>query len=109
MGIGGLLTTQTTNSGTKVPLLGSIPAIGRLFRSDTKNSSVTNLIIFITAKTVSAEGASTEQLFESERVRQLQMRREDLPGHRDGSDPFVPSNAPPEKKPLFRLTHGDNK
>jgi type IV pilus assembly protein PilQ len=49
----------------------------------------TNLIIFITAKTLSAEGATVEQVFESERVRQLEMKREDLPGYRDGSNPFL--------------------
>ncbi len=93
MGIGGLLTTSSSNTGTKVPLLGSIPGLGRLFKSDTRNTSTTNLIIFITAKTLSAEGASVEQVFESGRVRQLEMRREDMPGHRDGSDPFLPSNS----------------
>ncbi len=99
MGIGGMLTAQTTKGGTKVPLLGSIPGVGRLFSSDTKNTAVTNLIIFITAKTLSAEGAATEQVFDSSRVRDLELHREDLPGYRDGSDPFLPSN-PGEKTPV---------
>ncbi len=110
MGIGGLLQTATTNSGNKIPLLGSIPVLGRLFRSDTKNLESTNLIIFITAKTISAEGAPVEQVFDSARVRDLKMTREDMPGHRDGSSPYLPSdpvttseNAPPGKTPLFRL------
>ncbi len=90
MGIGGLLSTQMSKGVSKVPVLGSIPVLGRLFRSDSKESQVTNLIIFITAKTLSAEGAPVEQVFESERVRGLNLRREDLPGHRDGSSPFVP-------------------
>jgi type IV pilus assembly protein PilQ len=89
MGIGGLISTSTIKGGTKVPILGSVPVLGRLFKSDTKNQAVTNLIIFITAKTLSAEGAPIEQVFESDRVRQLQLRREDLPGYRDGSSPFV--------------------
>lgn len=89
MGIGGLLSTQATKSQSKIPVLGSVPVLGRLFRSDSKDTSLTNLIIFITAKTISAEGAPLEQMFESGRVRQLQMTREDLPGYRDGSSPFV--------------------
>ncbi len=117
MGIGGLLTVQTTKGGTKVPLLGSIPGLGRLFRSDNVDKQQTNLIIFITAKTLSAEGGSVEQIFDSERVRELQLHREDLPGHRDGSDPFLPSTAStstssektPEKKPFFRLTTGGDR
>jgi type II secretory pathway component GspD/PulD (secretin) len=91
MGIGGLLQTSNTNSGNKVPLLGNIPVVGRLFKSDTKNFESTNLIIFITAKTISSEGAPVEAVFDSERVRGLQMTREDMPGHRDGTSPFVPS------------------
>ena len=74
------------------PLLGSIPVVGRLFRSDTKNIESTNLIIFITAKTISAEGAPVEAVFDSDRVRGLQMKREDMPGHRDGTSPFLPSD-----------------
>jgi type IV pilus assembly protein PilQ len=115
MGIGGLLQTSATNSNNRVPLLGDIPVLGRLFRSDTKNLEATNLIIFITAKTISASGAPVEQVFESERVRQLQMRREELPGYRDGSNPFLPPAPPPATmppttqnqapdRPFFRLT-----
>lgn len=94
MGIGGLLSTQSSRGMQKVPLIGSVPVIGRLFRSDSRDSQVTNLIIFITAKTLSAEGAPIEQVFDSARVRQLQMRREDLPGYRDGSNPFVTDPVP---------------
>jgi type IV pilus assembly protein PilQ len=91
MGIGGLLQSQSNNGTNKVPVLGSIPVVGRLFKSESRNSDSTNLIIFITAKTISAEGASVEQVFDSERVRGLDLRREDLPGHRDGSNPFISS------------------
>lgn len=100
MGIGGLLQTSGNKSQNKVPVLGSIPGLGRLFRSDNHNVESTNLIIFITAKTISAEGAPLEQVFESERVRGLKMRQEDLPGYRDGSSPFVvePTSVPSTKK-----------
>ena len=97
MGIGGLVQSSATNGSNKVPVLGSIPLVGRLFRSDAKNVDSTNLIIFITAKTISAEGATVEQVFNSERVRDLDMRREELPGYRDGSDPFI-SSAPTVQK-----------
>jgi len=89
MGIGGLIQDTSTKGETKVPILGSIPGLGRLFRSDTKNRESSNLIIFITAKTVSAEGAPVETIFNSAQVRGLDLRREDLPGYRDGTDPFV--------------------
>lgn len=98
MGIGGLIDQTLTNGQTKVPVLGSIPLLGRLFRSDTKNDQERNLIIFITAKTVAADGAPIEQVFDSRAVRQLQLKRSDLPGYRDGSDPFLPEKPEPEKK-----------
>jgi type IV pilus assembly protein PilQ len=63
--------------------------LGRLFRSDGRQKDSNNLIIFITAKTISAEGATVEQVFDSARLRGLQLRREELPGWRDGSSPFV--------------------
>ena len=96
MGIGGLMQSNSRNGNNKVPILGSVPVLGRLFRSDSKNEESTNLIIFITAKTISAEGAAVEQVFNSNRVRQLDMTREDLPGYRDGSSPF--HTAPPATK-----------
>lgn len=94
MGIGGLMQQSATNGQTKVPILGSLPVLGRLFRSDNKNVETTNLIIFITAKTISPEGAVIEQVFNSQRVRDLELRREDLPGFRDGSSPYLPSTPP---------------
>jgi type IV pilus assembly protein PilQ len=93
MAIGGLIRTQTVNSGSKVPFLGSIPLIGHLFSSSTKSKDVNNLIIFITAKTVNAEGATPEQIISPEQIRGLDMRREDLPGYRVGPDPFLPLGA----------------
>lgn len=98
MGIGGLIENTIQNTQTKVPVLGSIPLLGRLFRHDAKNDQVRNLIIFITAKTVNADGAPIEEVFDSRRVRQLQMRRDELPGYRDGSDPFLPPVEATEKK-----------
>lgn len=105
MGIGGLITASTGNGVNKVPVLGSIPMLGRLFRSDSKRHESTNLIIFITAKTISAEGASVEQVFNSERVRQLKMKREDLPGYRDGSNPYL--TEPPAGSPASRSSNSE--
>ena len=89
MGIGGLIENSLSTGQTRVPVLGSIPLLGRLFRSDSKNNQTRNLIIFITAKTVSAEGATIEEVFDTRRVRQLNMRESDLPGYRDGSNAFI--------------------
>ncbi|MDB6115913.1 MAG: outD 1 [Lacunisphaera sp.] len=92
MGIGGLITASTDHGGTKVPILGDIPLLGRLFSSKNVNDTATNLLIFITAKTVSADGASPEEVFDPRAVAAVGMSREDLPGYRapKGSDLFVP-------------------
>jgi type IV pilus assembly protein PilQ len=95
MGIGGLLRSSANDSSSKIPVLGSLPLVGRLFSSKSVNQESTNLIIFITAKTISPDGAPVEQIFDSERVRDLKLRRSDLPGHRDGSDPFIKEPVPP--------------
>ncbi|MES2693624.1 MAG: secretin N-terminal domain-containing protein [Verrucomicrobiota bacterium] len=98
MGIGGLMRSEARDTNAKVPVLGSIPVLGRLFSHKAKNHQTSNLIIFITAKTVSAEGAPLEQLFDSRQVRKLEMTRDELPGYRDGSSPFVTPPPPPEPK-----------
>lgn len=50
--IGGLIDDTYTNKVTKVPLLGSIPLLGRLFRYDSQVGNKTNLYIFITPRVV---------------------------------------------------------
>jgi type IV pilus assembly protein PilQ len=98
MGIGGLISTNFNKGVNKVPLLGDIPIIGYLFKQDQTNNVVDNLVIFITAKTISAEGAPVEQVFNSQEVRQFQLRRSDMPGYRDGSDPFIDESPKAVKK-----------
>jgi type II secretory pathway component GspD/PulD (secretin) len=98
MGIGGLISTNFNNGVTKVPLLGSIPVIGYLFKEKSTTDVVDNLVIFITAKTISAEGAPVEQVFNSEEVKKFQLKRSDLPGYRDGTDPFMSESPKPNTK-----------
>lgn len=100
MGIGGLLSSNGTKGSSRVPVLGSIPVLGRLFRSDNKDQQQTNLLIFITAKTISPDGGSMNDVFDPRQLRAMELRRTDLPGYRDNSDPFLPPAAeePKERK-----------
>jgi type IV pilus assembly protein PilQ len=98
MGIGGLITSSNLNSSNKIPLLGDIPLVGNLFKQKAKNSSQTNLLIFITAKVVAYEGAPVGQIFDPRQVRAAGLQQDELPGFRDGSDPFVAPPAPKAKK-----------
>src|ERR1041385_1998507 len=46
--LGGLVQDDVRTSDTKAPVLGDLPLMGGLFRSDTKSRQKSNLIIFIT-------------------------------------------------------------
>jgi len=46
--LGGLIKSADGNSVTKVPILGDIPIIGRLFRSNGNSNSKVNVVIYIT-------------------------------------------------------------
>jgi len=93
MGIGGLVEQTNIKGETKVPVLGSIPGLGHLFRSKSNNDTARNLLIFITAKTVSPDGAPIGEVFDPRVVRASGIKANQLPGYRDGSDPFGPSDA----------------
>jgi general secretion pathway protein D len=53
--LGGLIQDDSRASGTKVPVLGDIPGLGRAFRSQGKSHEKSNLIIFITPTIVQDE------------------------------------------------------
>ncbi|MGC4070998.1 MAG: secretin N-terminal domain-containing protein [Nibricoccus sp.] len=98
LGIGGLLDSTTTNSQTKVPLLGDIPGLGRLFRSDSNSKRQQNMLVFITARTVKPDGGTVGEIFDPRMVREMKLTQDELPGFRDGSDPFAQPPAPENPK-----------
>lgn len=54
--MGGLIKEQLETFKDSVPILGKIPIIGRLFRSEGEKSVKRNLLIFVTANQVDASG-----------------------------------------------------
>lgn len=54
--VGGLMGESVQNVEDKVPILGDIPIIGRLFQSKAENHIKSNLIIFVTAQIIDATG-----------------------------------------------------
>jgi type IV pilus assembly protein PilQ len=48
--LGGIYETTQSNSVTKVPLLGDIPILGRLFRTTRNVDNRSELLIFVTPK-----------------------------------------------------------
>jgi general secretion pathway protein D len=70
--LGGLIKDTETTTTTKVPILGSLPIIGSLFRSKDKTKARTELMVFLTPRVVrSAE--ESYAITEQERQR-LQMK-----------------------------------
>ena len=54
--MGGLIREELTTIKDKIPLLGDIPLLGRLFRSEGQYSRKKNLLIFVTARLVDPAG-----------------------------------------------------
>ena len=50
--LGGLIKDDISNGSNKVPLLGDIPGVGRLFRTDAENTSRSELMILITPRII---------------------------------------------------------
>jgi general secretion pathway protein D len=62
VGMGGLIYDKLETYKDKVPVLGSIPLIGRLFRSEGEKSVKRNLMIFVTATQVDVNGRRAADL-----------------------------------------------
>ena len=74
--LGGLISAQVQNTKDKVPVIGDLPLVGRLFQSQSKTSVKKNLMIFVTATIVDPAG---------NRV------------HSDDELPFLQSTIPPQQ------------
>lgn len=53
--LGGIISSTIERKEEKMPLLGSIPILGRLFQNRSEESSKTNLLIFVTARLINAK------------------------------------------------------
>ena len=54
--LGGIFQTEELNAVEKVPFLGDLPAVGRLFRSESKRTDKREILIFITPKIIDDSG-----------------------------------------------------
>ncbi|MDP0501917.1 MAG: secretin N-terminal domain-containing protein [Verrucomicrobiota bacterium JB022] len=81
LALGGLIERREQDGNTRVPVLGKVPVLGRLFRNDTGDSERRNLVIFITAKVLSASGATYRDVFSQRRLWEMGINQRDLPGY----------------------------
>lgn len=76
--LGGLIRDDVQTSTVRVPLLGSVPVLGRLFSSTKNKKTKTNLLVFIRATVIRddkvLEGATAEK-YQAIRSSQLESRR----------------------------------
>jgi general secretion pathway protein D len=54
--LGGLIAESVKKTREKVPVLGDIPMLGRLFRSESSDSTKKNLVIFVTPTIIDPSG-----------------------------------------------------
>jgi general secretion pathway protein D len=59
--MGGLTREDTRKTNDKVPVIGNLPVLGRLFRSNGESAQKRNLLIFVTANLVSPGGSLKKQ------------------------------------------------
>jgi general secretion pathway protein D len=63
--VGGLTREEVKKVNDKVPVLGEIPLLGRMFRSKGESAQKRNLLIFVTANLVSPGGSPKKQALEN--------------------------------------------
>ena len=54
--LGGLISSQIQNENDKIPVLGDLPLVGKLFQSQSKATTKNNLMIFVTTSIVDPAG-----------------------------------------------------
>lgn len=92
--LGGLLSDSVVQSVTKVPLLGSIPILGHLFRSQSTTVQKTNLLVFIRPTIIRDDEAlrgATALKYEGIRNAQLEQRNYEALTTKDKDLPLLPS------------------
>ena len=97
--IGGLLDNRTTDTLEKIPFIGEIPVLGKLFRSKSVSKQNTELIVIVTPEIVHPvpAGQAVPQL--NFPVPFLQSNTADVPGSK-GLVPAGPPPPPPAIMPL---------
>ena len=63
--MGGLTRDEVRSVNDRVPILGDIPVLGRLFRSEGETRQKRNLLIFVTANLVSSGGSLKKQSYDN--------------------------------------------
>jgi general secretion pathway protein D len=99
--LGGLIEDRLTESESRVPLLGSIPLLGELFRTRSTQKTKSNLMVFIRPRIIrTAEQAAIETNTKYNYIRNLQIGRNGgkvnlMPNAQQPALPELDLTAPP--------------
>src|SRR3990167_5145011 len=74
--LGGLISNEDEKTHQKIPILGDIPLLGRLFRYDTHDIKKTNLMVFIRPIIMSGDLARQQTLNHYDYLREEQIKAE---------------------------------
>ncbi|MFN0062460.1 MAG: type II secretion system secretin GspD [Myxococcaceae bacterium] len=97
--IGGIMQERTIESVSKVPILGDIPLLGRLFRDTTRRKVKTNLLLFLTPYII-RDAQDFRRIFER-KMRERQQFVEQFYGQVAGYD--VPIDFARKAGPLAKM------
>jgi len=99
--LGGLIEDRYTDNKSQVPLLGDIPYLGALFRSQSRTKTRTNLMVFLRPQVMrDAESANKLSLDRYELIRSFQKDQQ------PAKSLLVPINDPPVIPPLRKVEEG---
>ena len=96
--LGGLIEDRYTQNRSKVPLLGDIPYLGALFRSETREKKRTNLMVFL--RPVVMRDADTANRLSLDRYEQIRGFQKDM---QPTNSILVPINESPVIPPMRRV------
>ncbi len=96
--LGGLIEDRYTDNRSKVPLLGDIPYIGALFRSESRTKTRTNLMVFL--RPVVMRDADTANRLSLDRYEQMRGFQKDMQPPRSF---LVPINDSPVIPPMRHI------
>nr|MBP7453863.1 type II secretion system secretin GspD [Ottowia sp.] len=93
--LGGLLEDQYASGESKVPLLGDVPLIGNLFKTQDRNYVKTNLMVFL--RPVIVRDAASTEAYSLDRY---EMMRAAQQGHQPAPNPVLQDNQAPVHPPV---------
>jgi general secretion pathway protein D len=93
--IGGLISDDTKNADSKVPILGDLPLIGGLFKYQTRNRDKTNLMVFL--RPVVLRDSKSAAALSGNRYDYI---RGEQANHLKETDSLLPPTGGPELPPL---------